>query len=94
MAKLKKEEIDAIKEKKALMYIGPTLFNEGLSTGTVVRGEFDARMNSIFEKYQMIEHLFIPVDKDLGIMKRNVKIKGTIEHTIYNKVLETMGGKR
>ncbi|MGL4566920.1 MAG: hypothetical protein ACRCU6_00160 [Fusobacteriaceae bacterium] len=93
MTKIKKE-IDVAVENKARMYIGPNLVNEGLTNGTVVRGEFDNRMQSIVEKYPLIKYLFVVVDKDLAVMKRNITIKGTMENTIFNKVLETIGGKR
>lgn len=92
MAKIKKNYENKI--KKTLMYIGPTLKNEGLSSGTIICGEFDKRLQGIIEKYPSAKHLFVPVDKNLAILKNNLSEKGTLENIMYKKTLELLGGRK
>ncbi|WP_047394360.1 hypothetical protein [Cetobacterium sp. ZOR0034] len=99
MAKRKtSEEVEVsekVEEKKveaeAFVYVGPTLFNEGLNNGTVFAGEFDNRLNALVEKYG-ISCLFVPVSK-LGLAKQLIKKNGTIENIVFKKTLNKLGGK-
>lgn len=87
-------EINKIVENKPELtqkiYVGPNLLE--LPTYTVVEDEFTTHLKELIEKCPSIEKFFVPIDQMAQVESR-AKIKGTLEHRHYNKVIAYRNGE-
>lgn len=80
MAKKNTSNVTAEKKKKAChatVYIGKSL--PGLSTNTTFKGGvIPEHVKKMIAENPAIEHLIVPVDRNLPLAKKNVYVKGHV----------------
>lgn len=93
MAKEKKKAVETIKAETVgpKIYLGPNIPKYSLVTGQVYIQE-DALIKKVFEEYEELRGLFVPVDEYLGMIRANIKKPGTIENLIYNDIKNKING--
>lgn len=93
MAEKKNKETQLKNKNETKIYIGPSIKKYGLSSGAIYKGELPENVKEAIKEYKEIEILFIPVDTNLALKKRNLKTPGTKENIIYKALLKKIGGK-
>lgn len=90
MGKKEREAAVMAPKDESYMYIGQSLLSAGLLKNQVFRGGKPAMLDSLKEKYPLIEQLFVPIARIDNAMAE-VKTKGTV---LYLANQQLLGGEK
>lgn len=76
-----------------VIYIGPTIKKYGLNSGNIFIGSLSINIQETLKKFPILKELFVPINEDFPIVKKNLKIEGTKENILYKKIIKELGGK-
>lgn len=76
-----------------VIYIGPTIKKYGLNSGNIFIGSLSINIQETLKKFPILKELFVPINEDFPLIKKNIKIEGTKENILYKKIIKELGGK-
>lgn len=76
-----------------VIYIGPTIKKYGLNSGNIFIGSLSINIQETLKKFPILKELFVPIDENFPLIKKNIKIEGTKENILYKKIIKELGGK-
>lgn len=83
---LKDKKIKQAAEPKQYVYCGPTLKNGVLQQYSVFQGELPSHVKKLAAAEVAIKELIVDV-KELGYVRKNLAIKGSLENQLFEKAL-------
>lgn len=86
MAKEKKE-----KNSGPLIYLGPNLLKFGIINGQVYIGK-DEIIKTVLNEYPEVKSLFVVVDDNLSLIKKQIRTPGTVENILFNEIKKKIDG--
>lgn len=92
MEKEKKEKKEEKKETTTpLIYLGPNLNKFGIINGQVYIGKSEI-IKTALNEYPEAKTLFVIVDENLSLTKKQIRTPGTVENILFNKVKDKVNG--
>lgn len=76
-----------------VIYIGPTIKKYGLNSGNIFIGSLSINIQETLKKFPILKELFVPIDENFPLIKKNIKTEGTKENILYKKIIKELGGK-
>lgn len=76
-----------------VIYIGPTIKKYGLNSGNIFIGSLSENVQETLKEFPILKELFVPINEDFPLIKKNLKIEGTKENILYKKIIKELGGK-
>lgn len=86
-----KKKVAAIKKVEPMMYIGPTFKRDGITQFSTFINGLPKALTEHIEKCPEINVLIVPL-ADLVAARGRLSTVGSVEHTIYTKVVNYING--